>query len=118
MNIETFREHCLAKKGVSEETPFGPDALVYKVMGKMFALTSLNSEVFSFSVKCDPDKALELREAYTAVRPGYHMNKTHWNTIIPDFSVGDILLKAWIDHSYHLVVSALPKKVQQEFQSL
>jgi predicted DNA-binding protein (MmcQ/YjbR family) len=75
MNIEEFRQYCLSKKGVTEEFPFGPDTLVFKVMGKMFALTNLDGD-FSMNLKCDPDMAMELREQYPAVLPGYHMNKT------------------------------------------
>ena len=103
MNLEWLREYCLKKENVEETLPFGPDVLVYKVAGKMFLLTSLDSEDFSFSVKCDPDLALELRANYAAVQPGYHLNKKHWNTIIPDGSISSKQLKEWIDHSYELV---------------
>jgi predicted DNA-binding protein (MmcQ/YjbR family) len=108
MNIETLREYCLSKPGVEETTPFGPDTLVYKVTGKMFLLTGLDEEQLSFNVKCEPDKAIELREEYDCVQPGYHMNKKHWNTIIVDGSVPGKQLKEWIDHSYELV--AVKKK--------
>lgn len=103
MNIETLREYCLSKPNVEETVPFGPDTLVYKVNGKMFLLTGLDEERLSFNVKCDPDKAIELREEYDCVQPGYHMNKKHWNTIIVDGSVPVKQLKEWIDHSYELV---------------
>lgn len=103
MNIETLREYCLSKPGVEETVPFGPDTLVYKVNGKMFLLTGLGEERLSFNVKCDPDKAIELREEYDCVQPGYHMNKKHWNTIIVDGSVSIKQLKEWIDDSYKLV---------------
>ncbi len=103
MNIETLREYCLSKPGAEETLPFGPDTLVYKVGGKMFLLTGLDSEDLRFNVKCDPDKAIEWREEFTCVQPGYHMNKKHWNTIVADGSVPDKQLKEWIDHSYELV---------------
>jgi predicted DNA-binding protein (MmcQ/YjbR family) len=110
MNIETLRNYCLSKPGVEETLPFGPDTLVYKVYGKVFLLTGLDSEELSFNVKCDPDKALELREEFPCVQPGYHMNKKHWNTILVDGSVSSQQLKQWIDHSYELVCASLPKK--------
>ena len=112
MNIEAFREYCLAKKGVTEGFPFDQETLVFKVMGKMFALTDV--ERFpSISLKCDPAKALELREQYPAVQPAWHFNKKHWNMVIMDGSVPDALLMEWIDHSYELVVAGLPRKLQQ-----
>lgn len=103
MNIETLREYCLSKAGAEETLPFGPDTLVYKVGGKAFLLTGLDSEELRFNVKCDPDKALELREEFPCVLPGWHMNKKHWNTIVVDGSVSVKQLKEWIDHSYNLV---------------
>jgi predicted DNA-binding protein (MmcQ/YjbR family) len=103
MNIETLREYCLSKPGAEETLPFGPDTLVYKVNGKMFLLTGLDQEQLSFNVKCDPAKALELREEYSCVLPGYHMNKKHWNTVLVDGSVPVRQLKEWIDWSYELV---------------
>jgi predicted DNA-binding protein (MmcQ/YjbR family) len=103
MNIESLREYCLSKPGVEETLPFGPDTLVFKVGGKMFLLTGLDEEQLSFNVKCEPDKAIELREEYPCVLPGYHMNKKHWNTIVVDGSVSTKQLKEWIDWSYELV---------------
>lgn len=103
MNIETIREYCIAKEDVEECLPFGPDNLVYKVNGKMFLLMGLDNVQLSFNVKCNPEKALELREQYHAVLPGYHMNKKHWNTIVVDGSVKSDLLREWIDDSYNLV---------------
>jgi predicted DNA-binding protein (MmcQ/YjbR family) len=103
MHIESLREYCLSKPGAEESFPFGPDTLVFKVKGKIFLLTGLDEETLSFNVKCDPAKAIELRETYPAVQPGYHMNKKHWNTIIVDGSVPDRELKEWLDHSYELV---------------
>ena len=116
MNIETLREYCLNKPGVEETLPFGPDTLVYKVSGKIFLLTGLDDTQLSFNVKCDPEKAVELREEYTCVLPGYHMNKQHWNTILVDGSVSTKQLKEWIDHSYELVRSGLPKKRRDKFK--
>ena len=118
MNIETFRAYCLAKKGVTEELPFGPTTLVFKVMGKMFALTGLDSVEFSINLKCDPEKAIELREEYACVLPGYHMNKKHWNTILVNGSVSDQIVFQWIDHSYALIISSFPKKIQEQFDTL
>ena len=107
----------MAKLGVTEEFPFDDSTLVYKVMGKIFALT--NVEVFKgINLKCDPERAVELREEYPAVQPGYHMNKKHWNTIAMDGSVGDRLIKSWIDHSYELVVSSLSKSNQEALKAL
>lgn len=103
MNIETIREYCLAKEHVEETLPFGPDTLVYKVNGKVFLLMGMDNPDLRFNVKCDPDKALELREQYPAVQPGYHMNKKHWNTVLVDGSVKSDLLREWIDDSYNLV---------------
>ncbi len=110
MNIEDLRDYCLSKPGVEETEPFGPDTLVYKVRSKIFLLTGLNSGQLRFNVKCDPDEAEELRAQYPCVIPGYHMNKKHWNTIIADGSVGNNLLKEWIDNSYDLVKNGGRKK--------
>jgi predicted DNA-binding protein (MmcQ/YjbR family) len=103
MNIETLREYCLSKPGAEEDLPFGPDTLVFKVAGKIFLLASLDRESLQFNVKCDPEKAIELREEFSCVIPGYHMNKKHWNTILVDGSVPLKKIKEWIDHSYELV---------------
>lgn len=110
MNIESLREYCLSKPGAEETLPFGPDTLVFKVGGKTFLLVGLDAEDLRFNVKCDPDKALELRDEYSCVLPGYHMNKKHWNTIVVDGSVSNALLKEWIDHSYTLVAPKQKKK--------
>src|SRR4051812_11655256 len=112
MNIEEFREYCLSKPGVTEELPFGDNTLVFKVLGKIFALTSLTSEVFSVNLKCDPEKAIQLREAYANVKPGYHMNKQHWNTVHVNGSISRGELCEWINDSYSLVVAKLPKAQQ------
>jgi predicted DNA-binding protein (MmcQ/YjbR family) len=104
MNIEQLQEYCLHKPGVEEALPFGPDTLVYKVKGKAFLLTGLDSHPLQFNVKCDPDKAIELREEYPLhVLPGYHMNKKHWNTIVVDGTLNNKQLQEFIDHSYELV---------------
>ncbi|TMI69522.1 MAG: MmcQ/YjbR family DNA-binding protein [Bacteroidetes bacterium] len=103
MNIESLREYCLSKPGAEETMPFGPDTLVFKVNGKIFLLAGMDDEPLSFNVKCDPDKAIELREQFACVLPGYHMNKKHWNTIIVDGSVPSKQIKEWIDDSYSLV---------------
>ncbi|MBL7738178.1 MAG: MmcQ/YjbR family DNA-binding protein [Chitinophagaceae bacterium] len=109
MNIEQLREYCLSKPDTEETLPFGPDTLVFKVKGKLFLLVGLDEEPLRFNVKCDPDKALELREAYPCVLPGYHMNKKHWNTVVVDGSVSLKLLRGWIDHSYDLVTGKKKK---------
>ncbi|HEY2722116.1 MAG TPA: MmcQ/YjbR family DNA-binding protein [Chitinophagaceae bacterium] len=110
MNIESLREYCLSKPGAEETLPFGPNTLVYKVNGKAFLLMGLDDQPLSFNVKCDPDYAIELREQYACVLPGYHMNKKHWNTIVVDGTVSSSLLKKWIDNSYQLVSKKLQKK--------
>jgi predicted DNA-binding protein (MmcQ/YjbR family) len=113
MNIEEFRDYCLQKNGVTEEFPFDSDTLVFKVLGKMFALTDVNAFA-SINLKCDPEKAIELREQYSEVIPGYHMNKKHWNTVDMHGSLSDKLIKAWIDDSYKLVVNSLPAKTRKQ----
>lgn len=110
MHIESLREYCLSKPETEETFPFGPDTLVYKVNGKIYLLAGLDEQPARFNVKCDPDKAIELRDEYPAVLPGYHMNKKHWNTIILDGSISDRLIKEWIDHSYELVNKPLTRK--------
>lgn len=116
MNIESFREYCISKKGVTEEFPFDSQTLVFKVVGKMFSLT--NIDLFeSVNLKCDPEWSMELREKYTSIIPGFHMNKKHWNTVYIDGSEKDSLIKEWIDHSYDIVVSGLTKKLRNELAS-
>ena len=117
MNIEELREYCLQKKGVEEGFPFDSSTLVFKVSGKMFALTSTEEE-FTINLKCDPEKAIELRERYSGVQPGYHMSKKHWNTIYFDGSFSDADAKKWIDDSYNLVVKSLTKLQQQHLKNL
>lgn len=104
MNIEEIREYALSLKNVSEGFPFGNDTLVFKVNNKkIFLLASLSSEVLQFNVKCDPEYAVELREQYSCILPGYHMNKEHWNTIIVDGQLSSAQLKEFIKASYNLV---------------
>lgn len=117
MNIEELRDYCLSKKGVTESLPFDETTLVYKVMGKMFALTDTEND-FSMNLKCDPEMAIELREKYPAVQPGYHMNKKHWNTIYIDGSINDNLLRSWIDDSYVLIVNSLARKLKDQLENL
>ncbi len=109
MNIEEIRLFCLSLKGTTEDLPFDESTLVFKVRNKIFALTSLDKP-FSLNLKCDPEKAIELRERYDAVLPGYHMNKKHWNTVNLDGSISDDLIREWIIHSYNLVVKGLSGK--------
>src|SRR5881392_911019 len=109
MDLAQFREYCLTKPQVTEGTPFGEDVLVFKVGGKMFALASLDEVPSTVNLKCDPDQALELRDRYEQVRPGYHMNKKHWNTVEIEGGIPDFELRKKIDHSYELVFESLPK---------
>ena len=115
MNIEELREYCLSLKGVTEDFPFDESTLVFKVGGKMFCLTDLIDK-FAIAIKNDPEKNIELREEYSAVKPGYHMNKKHWNTVEIDGTIPDYMLKNLIDESYDLVVMALPRKKQLEIK--
>lgn len=114
MDIETFRRYCMQLKGVEETLPFGPDTLVFKVGGKMFALTGLDETEFSVNLKCDPERAIELREEYPdEIIPGYHMNKKHWNTVFFERGLPEKLLINLIDQSYKLVVAGLPVKLKE-----
>ena len=117
MNIESYRSYCLSKKGVSEEFPFGPEVLVFKVMGKVFALSSVEN-FSSINLKVDPERGVELRDAHPAVQPGYHMNKKHWITVLIDGSIPDKLLRLWIDESYQLVVAKLTKTQKSALESM
>jgi predicted DNA-binding protein (MmcQ/YjbR family) len=109
MDLGQFREYCLSKPRAAESTPFGPDVLVFKVDDKMFALAALDGVPVTANLKCDPDLALELRDRYDQVTPGYHMNKKHWNTVEIDTGIPDAELRTMIDHSYELVIKGLPK---------
>ena len=118
MHIEAFREYCIAKKGVTEEFPFDEVTLVFKVMNKMFALAPLERIPSQVNLKCDPERAIQLREEYDGVIiPGYHMSKVHWNTIYLE-QVPHDLITDMIDHSYALIIESLPKKVRQEWEAL
>ncbi|TLX70942.1 MmcQ/YjbR family DNA-binding protein [Labilibacter sediminis] len=117
MNIEELREYCLSKKGTSEEFPFDDVTLVFKVMNKMYALCSLDGDLY-VNLKCDPEKAITLREEHDAIRPGWHMNKKHWNTVDLDGRLKPDFVKELIDHSYDLVTSKLTKKQKEELQQM
>lgn len=113
MNVEELREYCINKPGVTESFPFGEDTLVFKVGGKIFLLTGLE-QGNSFNAKCDPELAVELRERHPEVKPGYHMNKAHWNTVAMNGTLTRKQLCEMIDHSYNLVFNSLPKKLRAE----
>jgi predicted DNA-binding protein (MmcQ/YjbR family) len=121
MDLETYYEYCLAKKGVTEHFPFDEDTLVFKVGGKMFALSSLSQWEKgepSINLKCDPERAEELRAQFDDIKPGYHMSKVHWNTVAVNREVPDAFIKELIDHSYGLVFKSLTKKIQNEIIEL
>ncbi len=113
---ETVREYCLTFKGVTESFPFDEDTLVFKVMGRIFALLSLEDR--TLNLKCDPKKAITLRETFAAVTPGYHMNKKHWNTLQLTGQLPERLIREWIGESYQLTVVGLPKKIQEKLRDL
>ena len=116
MDIEKVRSWCLKKQGVTESLPFNEDTPVYKVCGKIFLLLNINPP-FSINIKCDPELAVELRERYEEVTPGYHMNKVHWNTVMLDGSIPDKYIYEWIDLSYNLVNNSISKKVKENFKN-
>lgn len=116
MDLETLRNHLLKKPGANEGLPFGPQALVFKVLDKMFAVIALDAFPSWVTLKCDPERALLLREQYEAVRPGYHTNKKHWNTVTLDGSVPDAELLEWVDHSYQLVVQGMSKTARDRLK--
>lgn len=118
MNIEEIREYCLSLPGVEETFPFDEHTLVFKVMGKMFCLCALERLPHQINVKCDPERAIELREEYSGVIPGYHMSKKHWNTLIFDMSFDDDQTREWIKDSYDLVAGSLTKKLKEELSNL
>lgn len=118
VDIGVITEYCIKKKGTEETFPFDEVTLVYKVMGKMFALIPTDREELTMNLKCDPEKAQLLREAYDGVRPGFHMNKKHWNTIHFDGSIPDKEIFEMIDHSYDLVVKSLTRKLKDELNQL
>ncbi|MEZ4517374.1 MAG: MmcQ/YjbR family DNA-binding protein [Chloroflexota bacterium] len=118
MELEPLRRDLLARPGTTEETPFGPEALVYKVMGKMYVLLAWDQDPMHITLKCDPDLALFLRDMYPAVRPGRYMHKAHWNTITMDGSVPDPELMSMIQDSYDLVVKGLSRKLKEQLAQL
>jgi len=111
---DDVREVLLAKAHTSEETPFGPEVLVYKVGGKMFALLTIEEVPVRMNLKCDPERALDLRDRHEGIIPGYHMNKKHWNTLVLDQTLPEPLIRELIDHSYDLVLASLPRKLKAE----
>ena len=114
MHLDDLRDLCLGLPGATEGQPFGPDALVFKVGGKMFALTNLERLPPAVNLKCDPERAVDLRERYAAVEPGWHMNKTHWNTVALQSDAPADALRQWVRDSYDLVVAGLPARVRAE----
>lgn len=121
MNIEEFRNYCITKKGVTEHFPFDDNVLVFKVMNKMFALSGIDSweqHEPKVNLKCEPERALELRTEYESINPGFHMSKKHWNTVTLNNDVSDTFAFELIDHSYELIVKGLTKKLKEELKSL
>ena len=114
MNIEEFRDYCLSKKYVTESFPFDEQTLVFKVANKMFALSGLEHQPSTVNLKCNPERAIELRDEFSDIIPGFHMSKKHWNTITIEGDISNILILELIDHSYELVVKGLTKKLQKE----
>lgn len=117
MNIESFRNYCLSKKGVTEEFPFDDNTLVYKVMGKMFVLADMQ-DFTGINLKIEPETGVELRERYPSVSEAYHMNKKHWITVLMDGALPDRLIRQWIDNSYHLVTRGLTKSQKSALDSM
>lgn len=118
MTFEEIRGYCLALNGTTEDFPFGEETLVFRVGGKIYALTGVYGIPLTINLKCDPEKAVDLRERYDAISPGYHMNKKHWNTVTIDGSLNNELVKELIHHSYDLVYESLKKSVKQELEKL
>ena len=117
LNVESIRDYCLQKQNTTEEMPFGPSVVVFKVNNKMFCLMSLDEQPTTINVKCEPEKAIELREQYLSVLPGYHMNKQHWNTVIVDGLISPKIIKEFIDDSYNLVNKKLTPKKKKNSKS-
>lgn len=113
MNVEEYRDYCLAKPGVTESFPFGEQTLVFKVKDKMFALAGIDDFQYA-NLKCDPERSIELRETFNGVKPGYHMNKKHWNSVYVYSDVPETLFYELVDHSYDLIVETLPKRLRDE----
>lgn len=118
MHIEAFRDYCLQKAGVEETFPFGEDTLVFKVMGKMFALTNLSNDEFRVNLKADPEQSIIWRDEHHQVQPGFHMNKKHWNTVYVEDGLEESFFIDLIDHSYDMVVTGLTKKLKAELEEL
>ena len=118
MDIESIRIYCVSKKAVTECMPFDDKTLVFKVAGKIFALAALDVYPLRLNLKCDPEKAVELREQFNGIKPGYHMNKNHWNSVYLNEDVQDEMIYQLIDDSYNLIVKSLTKKLQQELINL
>jgi predicted DNA-binding protein (MmcQ/YjbR family) len=118
MDLETVREYCLRKKGVTEDRPFGEDILALRVMNKIFALIPMEAIPLSINLKCDPELAIELRDRFEGVLPGYHQNKKHWNTVMLDGSVPDRDVREMIDHSYELIIKGLKKTERQQLAAM
>ncbi|OIN57330.1 MmcQ/YjbR family DNA-binding protein [Arsenicibacter rosenii] len=117
MNIESLREYCLSRPAATESFPFGETTLVFKVGGKIFALTDIEAKPLQVNLKCDPELAAQLREEFDAVKPGYHMNKKHWNTVVIDGGIRDSQVREWVDHSYELVRKSLPKAIRDSLEA-
>lgn len=115
MEVDELRAYCLSKKGCTESFPFDEHTLVFKVGGKMFALTGLDAEEPSVNLKCDPERSEELRERYAEIKPGYHMSKVHWNTVMLRGGLSEGFIRELIDHSYGLIVASLPAKLRKDF---
>jgi predicted DNA-binding protein (MmcQ/YjbR family) len=118
MNVEDFRLYCIQKPVTTEEFPFDQTTLVFKVLGKMFALTPLDKDEATTNLKCDPDRAIDLREVHPDIIEGFHMSKIHWNTIFLERGLDDALIKSLVDHSYELVISKFTKKQKEEYEQL
>ena len=118
MNIEELRDYCLSLKGSTDEFPFDDVSMVLKVQGKMFALIPLDNHEIQISLKCDPERAIQLREEFDAIKPAWHFNKKHWNTVFIQPSISQKFLCELINHSYDLVVAGLPRKLKEELQNL
>ena len=118
MHIEAFREYCLTKAGVEETFPFDEVTLVFKVMGKMFALTGLDRDEFTVNLKADPEQSIIWRDEYDQVRPGFHMNKKHWNTVHVEEGLDEAFILEMVDHSYDMVVKGLTRKLKAELEEL
>ena len=116
MTLEFFRTHCLSKPGVTEDTPFDANTLCFRVGGKIFSLCDIDAFDY-INLKCDPERAMELREQYDSITPGYHMNKKLWNSVSVSGNVPDKLILELADHSYELIFASLPKKLQSEIRS-